>query len=132
MFKNEKILIVDDDPVNIFSLSAALEMEDLEVYSCEGGAQALQLIEEHGSFDVVLMDIQMPGMNGYEAMERIRNNPKSEDLFVVALTAKAMKGDKEKCLDAGASDYCSKPIDLDELTRIMLEGINEQKLKKIS
>jgi len=106
---------VDDDPVNIFSLQAALEAEGLHIITADSGQQALDQLQNDPQISVVLMDIQMPEMDGYTAIGHIRSNPSWKGLPVIALTAKAMKGDREKCLEAGASDYLAKPVDVERL-----------------
>jgi len=110
-----KALIVDDDIRNIFALTAILEQHDMRIASSETGRGAIEILERSGDVDVVLMDIMMPEMDGYETMQAIRSIPRFRSLPVVAVTAKAMKGDREKCIEAGASDYVSKPVDPDEL-----------------
>ncbi len=115
----KKVLVVDDDVRNIFALTSLLEAHGLRVVSRETGAEAIGLIDEDPEIDAVLMDIMMPEMDGYETMRRIRKNPKHRLLPILALTAKAMKGDREKCLEAGASDYIAKPVDTEELLALL-------------
>src|SRR6185312_7088489 len=103
------VLLVDDDARNIFALSSVLERRGMRVLTATTGNEAIKLIASHPDIAIVLMDIMMPEMAGYQTMEQIRKNPKFRRLPIVALTAKAMKGDREKCLDAGASDYLAKP-----------------------
>ncbi len=91
----------------------------MEILTAENGYECLELLEKGNNIDVILMDIMMPGMDGYETMTRIREQSKFEDLPIIALTAKAMKGDREKCLKAGASDYVSKPLKLDQLLSVL-------------
>jgi CheY-like chemotaxis protein len=120
-----KVLVVDDDMRNIFALTSLLEQHSIQVVNAENGAEAISLLDKDVEIDAVLMDIMMPEMDGYETMRRIRLNSKHRLLPIVALTAKAMKGDREKCLEAGASDYIAKPVDTDELLallRIWLSG----------
>jgi CheY-like chemotaxis protein len=114
-----KILVVDDDARNIFALTSVLENHDMEVLSATSGQAAIELIQQNADLSVVLMDIMMPDMDGYETVRRIRGRPESRTLPIIALTAKAMKGDREKCLDAGASDYIAKPVNTDELLSLM-------------
>ncbi|GAB4093039.1 response regulator [Flaviaesturariibacter terrae] len=114
-----KILVADDDVRNIFSLSKALEPHGMEVLSATDGREALQQLGEHPDIDVVLMDIMMPEMDGYEAMQAIRKMPAHRNLPIIAVTAKAMSGDREKCIQAGASDYISKPVDVDQLLSLL-------------
>jgi two-component system chemotaxis sensor kinase CheA len=118
-FCNKTVLVVDDDHRNIFALKNALKHEGMEILTAENGFECLELLEKGNDIDVILMDIMMPGMDGYETMTRIREQSKFEDLPIIALTAKAMKGDREKCLKAGASDYVSKPLKLDQLLSVL-------------
>ncbi|MFD0051838.1 response regulator [Actinomycetes bacterium NPDC127524] len=119
LFKNKTVLIVDDDNRNIFALSNALKQEGMQVIAAENGLECLEVLQNGHSIDAILMDIMMPEMDGYETMRRIRMNSMYDNLPIIALTAKAMKGDKEKCLQAGASDYISKPLKLDQLLSVM-------------
>jgi CheY-like chemotaxis protein len=113
------LLVVDDDVRNIFALTSLLEQHGVRVVSAENGAEAVSLLERDRDIDAVLMDIMMPEMDGYETMRRIRQNPKNRLLPILALTAKAMKGDREKCLEAGASDYIAKPVNTEELLALL-------------
>jgi CheY-like chemotaxis protein len=108
-------LLVDDDPRNIFALSSALERRGMKVLTATTGAEAIEVIEETPSLAIVLMDIMMPEMDGYQTIEKIRQNREYRRLPIIALTAKAMKGDREKCLQAGASDYLAKPVNTEQL-----------------
>jgi CheY-like chemotaxis protein len=108
-------LLVDDDARNIFALSSVLERRGLKVLTATTGAEALNIIDSRSDVSIVLMDIMMPGMDGYETTRLIRANSASRRLPIIALTAKAMKGDREKCLDAGASDYLAKPVNTEQL-----------------
>jgi len=119
VFKKKIILIVDDDMRNVFALSSVLEGKGMEVLVAENGKEALVLLNTHGGIDLVLMDIMMPEMNGYETMQQIRSQARFEKLPIIALTAKAMKGDRQKAIDAGANDYLSKPIDIDKLLSLL-------------
>lgn len=119
IFHGKKILLVDDDMRNIFALSKILQEREIEVIKSENGKNALEMLDLHPDIDLVLMDIMMPEMDGYEAMKRIRSQIKFKKLPVIALTAKAMKDDKQKCIDAGANDYITKPIDVDRLLSLM-------------
>jgi CheY-like chemotaxis protein len=117
--QEKKVLVVDDDVRNIFALTSLLEQHGLTVVSRETGAEAIELLDADPEIDAVLMDIMMPEMDGYETMRRIRKNSKQRLLPILALTAKAMKGDREKCLEAGASDYIAKPVDTEELLALL-------------
>jgi CheY-like chemotaxis protein len=115
----KKVLLVDDDIRNIFALTSLLERHGMEVLSVESGKDALEVLQKTPHVDAVLMDIMLPEMDGYETTRRIRAIPRFKKLPVIALTAKAMKGDREKCIEAGASDYISKPVDPDQLLSLM-------------
>ena len=114
-----KILIVDDDIRNIFSLTSVLESFGAEVMHAERGRDGIRILEETPGIDIALIDIMMPEMDGYETMQQIRQRPELADVPLVAVTAKAMKGDRQKCLDAGASDYIAKPVDIDLLLALL-------------
>jgi CheY-like chemotaxis protein len=114
-----KVLVVDDDARNIFALTTVLETQDMEVLSATNGRQAIEIIENTPDLSVVLMDIMMPEMDGYETMREIRKDSRFRTLPILALTAKAMKGDREKCLEAGASDYIAKPVNTDQLLSLL-------------
>ena len=114
-----KVLIVDDDIRNVFALTSLLEQQEMEVLYAENGVEGVQLLQEIPEIDIVLMDVMMPQMNGYEVMQQIRQDPQFSSLPIIALTAKAMKGDREKCIEAGASDYISKPIDNEQLLSLL-------------
>ena len=127
--KGKKILLVDDDVRNIYAISSILEMHGLNIVFAENGAESLELIKETPDFDLVLMDIMMPEMDGYEAIRRIRAQEEFNQLPIIALTAKAMKEDREKCLAAGASDYIAKPVDPDKLVSLMAVWLYQQEGK---
>jgi hypothetical protein len=110
---------VDDDIRNIFALTSVLEQHDMEVLYAENGKDGIRMLEEMPGVDVVLMDVMMPEMDGYEAMRQVRDLPRFKDLPIIALTAKAMKGDREKCIEAGASDYITKPVDTEQLVSLL-------------
>jgi CheY-like chemotaxis protein len=118
VLKNKTVLVADDDVRNIFSLTRALEQHKMKVLSAMDGKEALAVAEE-GMTDIVLMDMMMPEMDGFEAISRIRKNPRLRHLPIIAVTAKAMAGDREKCIQAGASDYISKPVDIDQLLSLL-------------
>jgi CheY-like chemotaxis protein/CHASE3 domain sensor protein len=118
-FQGKKILLVDDDMRNIFALSKVLKERNMEVIKADNGVSALEMLDKHPDADIVLMDIMMPEMDGYEAMRRIRAQERFRHLPVIALTAKAMKDDKQKCIDAGANDYITKPVDVERLLALM-------------
>jgi len=110
-----KVLVVDDDVRNIFALSSVLERRGMTVLTAGTGREAIATLDSTPDLAIVLMDIMMPEMDGYETMQVIRQNPAFQRLPIIALTAKAMKGDREKCLDAGASDYLAKPVNTEQL-----------------
>jgi CheY-like chemotaxis protein len=114
-----KVLIVDDDIRNIFSLTSVLESHDVEVLHAERGEDGILILEQTPGVDVALIDIMMPEMDGYETMKQIRSHDELADLPLIAVTAKAMKGDRQKCLDAGASDYIAKPVDIELLLALL-------------
>lgn len=117
--EGKKILLVDDDVRNVFALSNILELYGMEIAFAENGIEGIELLEANPEFDLILMDIMMPEMDGYQAIQKIRGNPNFTNLPIIALTAKAMKEDREKCMEAGASDYIVKPIDPDQLISLM-------------
>ncbi|MEP7245176.1 MAG: response regulator, partial [Gammaproteobacteria bacterium] len=117
--QGRKVLVVDDDIRNIFALNSLLERHSMQVVSATTGEDAITLLQDTEDLSLVLMDIMMPEMDGYETMRRIRSNPKFRYLPIIALTAKAMKGDREKCLEAGASDYVAKPVNTDQLLSLV-------------
>lgn len=119
LFEGKKILLVDDDIRNVFALSSVLEGYNMEVTFAENGREALDILVKQEDFDLVLMDMMMPEMDGYEATRRIRQMPQYSKLPIIALTAKAMKEDRTKCIEAGVSDYMKKPIGNDQLLSLM-------------
>ena len=119
ILRSRKILVVDDDPRNIFALTSLLENQEMDVISTTNGRDAIDIVRNTSGLDIVLMDIMMPDMDGYETMREIRRATEFRTLPILALTAKAMKGDREKCLDAGASDYIAKPVNTDQLLSLM-------------
>jgi CheY-like chemotaxis protein len=119
VLRGRKVLVIDDDARNIFALTTVLENHDMEVLSATNGRQAIEMIQDTSDLSVVLMDIMMPEMDGYETMREIRRDPRFRTLPILALTAKAMKGDREKCLQAGASDYIAKPVNTEQLLSLL-------------
>jgi CheY-like chemotaxis protein len=117
--KGTKVLVVDDDVRNIFAVCSFLESHAASVVFAENGRDGLGILEKHSDIDVVLMDIMMPEMDGYEVMRRIRSDHRYDGLPIIALTAKAMRSDREKCIEAGASDYIAKPVDMDKLLSLL-------------
>jgi HAMP domain-containing protein/signal transduction histidine kinase/ActR/RegA family two-component response regulator len=118
-FTGKAVLIVDDDPRNIYAISTVLESRGMRVLHAENGQNALEELRRNSEVDLVLMDTMMPGMDGFQAMRRIRADDGFQDLPIISLTAKAMKGDREKCMEAGASDYITKPVDPEKLLSLM-------------
>jgi CheY-like chemotaxis protein/signal transduction histidine kinase/HAMP domain-containing protein len=130
VLKDKKVLIVDDDVRNIYSLYNIMDQEGMEVVVANDGKEALQKLEDSNDIDIVLMDIMMPEMDGIECIKRIRQMDQFKQLPVIALTAKAMKEDKEKCLKAGASDYIPKPVETERLISLMRVWVYDRKIKK--
>ena len=129
VLKNKTVLIADDDMRNIFSLTKALEKYQMKVITAVDGKDALQKLRANPQVDIVLMDMMMPEMDGYESTAAIRRDPKFKDLPVIAVTAKAMMGDRIKCINAGASDYITKPVDIDQLFSLLRVWLYEKGLK---
>lgn len=119
ILNDKTVLVVDDDVRNIYSLTKALEVLKMNVITAIDGKEGLKVLEENPQTDVVLLDMMMPNMDGYETASRIRDNSKYKNLPVIAVTAKAMTGDREKCINAGASDYITKPVDVDQLLSLL-------------
>jgi CheY-like chemotaxis protein len=119
VLRHRKVLVVDDDIRNIFALTTVLENHEMDVVSATNGRQAIDIVEGTSDISVVLMDIMMPEMDGYETIREIRSDLRFRTLPILALTAKAMKGDREKCLEAGASDYIAKPVNTDQLLSLL-------------
>ena len=119
VLRGRKVLVADDDARNIFALASLLENQEMEVITATSGRMAIDLVARTPDLSIVLMDIMMPDMDGYDTIRKIREDPRFRTLPILALTAKAMKGDREKCLDAGASDYISKPVDTKRLLLLM-------------
>src|SRR5690606_29011296 len=114
-----KVLVVDDDVRNIFALSSVLERHNMQVITATNGQDAIDIMDCSPDLALVLMDVMMPEMDGYETMRRIRSRAQFRRLPIIALTAKAMKGDREKCLEAGASDYVAKPVNTEQLLSLL-------------
>lgn len=119
LLKDKKVLIVDDDIRNVYALTIALEKYEMDIIVAENGREGIDVLQANPDTDLVLMDIMMPEIDGFEAMRRIRKIPEFETIPIIALTAKAMKHSREECLNAGATDYISKPINLDQLFSLM-------------
>ena len=120
------MLLVEDDGRNILALVTALERKGITVQVAENGQQAIEILQERSDFDLIFMDIMMPVMGGYEAMKAIRNDLGMHRIPIIALTAKAMKGERDKCMEAGASDYIMKPLNIDQLFSLMRVWLTEQ------
>ena len=120
----KKVLVVDDDVRNIFAISSILERHGMNVVTANNGQEAIDRVEQEPGIAMVLMDIMMPGMDGYETMRAIRTRPELRALPIIALTAKAMKGDREKCIEAGASDYIAKPVHTDQLLALLRQWLH--------
>lgn len=123
MTSKKKVLIIDDDSRNIFALSAVLKARGFNCISASGAHEGIDLLNNDSEIGIVLMDMMMPDMDGYEAIDEIRSNEKISGTPIIAVTAQAMVGDREKALAAGADDYTSKPIDIDLLTDILNEHL---------
>ena len=119
ILKDKRVLIVDDDVRNLFALTTALERFKIKVLSAESGREAIDVLSRVTDIDMILMDIMMPDMDGYETMKQIRKDKRNDDIPIIAVTAKAMKGDRQKCIESGASDYITKPVNIDQLVPLM-------------
>lgn len=117
--EKKTVLIIDDDARNIFALSAVLKARSYNCLSCTGAVEAIELLQGAARVDIVLIDMMMPGMDGYEAIPIIKAITSRAGMPVIAVTAQAMVGDREKCLQAGADEYISKPVDIDLLTEVL-------------
>jgi two-component system cell cycle response regulator DivK len=124
MQTEKKILIVDDDPRNIFALKATLAAKGFSVVTAKAAEEAFEVLDTDKRIAVVLMDMMMPDTDGYEATENIKAHPHHKDIKVIAVTAKAMQNDRQRCLNAGADEYISKPINVDVLLRLLNEYLN--------
>jgi CheY-like chemotaxis protein len=119
LLAGRKVVVIDDDIRNIFSLTSALEEHGVELHYAESGRSGIEILQHLPDADAVLVDIMMPGMDGYQTIQEIRALPMSSALPIIAVTAKAMKGDRQKCIEAGASDYVAKPVDIDQLVSVL-------------
>jgi CheY-like chemotaxis protein len=119
LLADKRVLLVDDDMRNVFTLTTLLERHRMIVHHAESGPAALEWLQASHPVDIVLMDVMMPDMDGYETTRRIRANAKFKKLPIIALTAKAMKGDRDRCLEAGASDYVPKPVEIEQLLSLL-------------
>ncbi|UUZ81034.1 response regulator [Paenibacillus sp. P26] len=131
MIEYKKVLVVDDDVRNIFALTTILERHNMKVIPAENGLDAIRILEQTPDIDIVLMDIMMPGMDGYETTRAIREKPEFQDLPIIALTAKAMKGDREQCLEAGASDYITKPVNSAQLLSMIRSWVKMEETPSV-
>ncbi|MFJ7978210.1 response regulator [Peribacillus sp. NPDC096379] len=131
LFQNKTVLVVDDDHRNIYALTNALEQQGMKILTAKNGLECLEIVKKDHTIDAILMDIMMPEMDGYETMRRIRSTGQFNDMPIIALTAKAMKGDREKCLKAGASDYVSKPLKLNQLLSVLRVWLTNGTVKPI-
>jgi two-component system, chemotaxis family, sensor kinase CheA len=122
--KGRTVLVVDDNALNTFALGNYLEQMEMNVHLAENGVQAIDALKRNNNIDIVLMDVMMPEMDGFEAINKIKENGANPNMPIIAVTAKAMKGDREKCLEAGATDYVSKPLNLKELLEKMAKALN--------
>ena len=122
--RQKTVLVVDDDVRNIFALSSVLERHGMGVVTAGNGQEAIDKVTADSEIDLVLMDIMMPGLDGYDTIRAIRASPELMALPIIALTAKAMKGDREKCLEAGASDYLAKPVVTDQLLGVLRQWLH--------
>jgi len=119
LLDSKRVLVVDDDVRNLFALTAVFERVNIDVITAESGREALEILNNDKKIDIVLMDIMMPEMDGYETIQIIRKEPRHKALPIIAVTAKAMIGDRQKCIASGASDYITKPVKTDQLLALM-------------
>jgi CheY-like chemotaxis protein len=120
----KKVLIIDDDTRTVFALISTLERFNMEVLSAESGREGIEILQKTPDVDVVLVDIMMPDMDGYDTMRTIREIDRGKRLPLIAVTAKAMKDDREKCIEAGASDYVPKPVDIEQLLSRLCDAVS--------
>jgi CheY-like chemotaxis protein len=119
LLAGKKVLIVDDDVRNIFALTSVLERYEMQILYAENGKDGIEVLRHNPDVNIILMDVMMPEMDGYETMHAIRKMRKFKSLPIISLTAKAMKGDREKCIEAGASDYITKPVETEQLLSLL-------------
>lgn len=119
--ENKVVLIVDDEDSNIYALQSYLDTLDVKIRVAKNGEQAISLLQQEETVDIILLDMMMPVMDGYETLQALKENDSLKQIPVIAVTAKAMKGDREKCLEAGAWDYVSKPLDM----KLLIEKITQ-------
>ena len=119
VLQGRKVLIVDDDMRNIFALATVLDEEGMQIVSADNGREAIRVVEAEPDIDIVLMDIMMPEMDGMETTREMRKLERGRQLPIIAVTAKAMKGDREKCIESGAWDYLAKPVDADQMLGVL-------------
>ncbi len=129
-FSGKKVLLVDDDIRNIFAINSVLEDRGIRVLHAENGKIGIQLLKDNPDVDLVLMDTMMPEMDGLEATQTIRKLPQFKNLPIISLTAKAMKGDREKAIQSGASDYVTKPVDPESLLSVMYLWLKQKRERK--
>lgn len=130
VLRNKTVMVADDDVRNIFSLTRVLEQHQLKVVPAMNGKEALEALKQNGQIDIILMDMMMPELDGYETISKIRESKRWKNLPIIAVTAKAMTGDREKCIEAGASDYISKPVDFDQLISLLRIWLYDSVSKK--
>jgi CheY-like chemotaxis protein len=130
VFNEKKVLIIDDDARNIFALTSVLERHRLKVLYAENGRKGIEVLREHPDVNCLLMDVMMPEMDGYETTREIRKMDEFASVPIIALTAKAMKGDREKCIEAGASDYITKPVEPEQLLSLLRVWLYDGKLEE--
>jgi two-component system chemotaxis sensor kinase CheA len=121
--EGRKVLVVDDDIRNVFAMTSALELHAMKVMHAESGKEAIETLKREGDIDLVLMDVMMPGLDGLDTMRIVRQLDGYRELPIIAVTAKAMLGDREKCIEAGASDYLAKPVNVDVLLATLWRAV---------
>ena len=126
VLNNKTVLLADDDVRNIFAMTKVLEHHHIKVLPALDGSEAIKILEKNNNIDIILMDMMMPEMDGYEAIKAIRSNVNTKTIPIIAVTAKAMSGDREKCIAVGASDYISKPVDMNQLVSLLRVWLYEK------